>query len=47
MDLAASQPEKVKELQALYDSWNKEQAPASAVEKPNKNKNKSKKKKAA
>ncbi len=28
-DLAASQPQKVKELQALYDRWNAEQAPAS------------------
>jgi arylsulfatase A-like enzyme len=29
-DLAADQPEKVKELQALWDKWNTEQAPASA-----------------
>jgi hypothetical protein len=27
-DLAADRPEKVKELQALYDKWNAEQAPA-------------------
>jgi arylsulfatase A-like enzyme len=29
-NLAAQQPEKVKELQALYDKWNAEQAPPSA-----------------
>ena len=29
-DLAATQPQKVKELRALYDRWNAEQAPASA-----------------
>jgi arylsulfatase A-like enzyme len=34
-NLAAAQPEKVKELQALYDKWNAEQAPPSAPkEKP-------------
>jgi arylsulfatase A-like enzyme len=35
-NLAGEQPEKVKELQALYDKWNAEQAPPSAPkEKPN------------
>lgn len=33
-DLAASQPEKVKELQALYTAWDKEQAPPSAPDGP-------------
>ena len=44
-DLAAAQPEKVKELQTLYDSWNAEQAPPSAPDMPagkNKKKNKNK-----
>jgi arylsulfatase A-like enzyme len=29
-DLAASQPEKVRELKSLWDAWNAEQAPSSA-----------------
>ena len=29
-DLAAGQPEKVKELQAMWDKWSAEQAPPSA-----------------
>jgi len=33
-DLAKSQPEKVKQLQALYDAWNAEQAPPSAPDAP-------------
>jgi arylsulfatase A-like enzyme len=47
-DLAAAEPARVKELQALYDRWNAEQAPASAPDsspqdkgaKKNKKKNK-------
>ncbi len=43
-DLAKSQPEKVKQLQALYDAWNAEQAEPSAPDAPaakgQKNKNK-------
>lgn len=43
-DLAKDQPEKVKELQALYDKWNAEQAEPSAPDAPaaknKKNKNK-------
>ncbi len=31
-DLAASQPEKVKELQAMWDKWSAEQAPPSATD---------------
>jgi arylsulfatase A-like enzyme len=44
-DLASAQPDKVKQLQALYDAWNKEQAEPSAPDAPagkNKNKNKTK-----
>ncbi len=44
-DLAKDQPEKVRELQVLYDAWNKEQAEPSAPDAPakkNKKKNKSK-----
>jgi arylsulfatase A-like enzyme len=33
-DLAAAQPEKVKELQSLYDRWNAEQAPPSVPDAP-------------
>ena len=46
-DLIKAQPEKAKELQALYDAWNKEQAEPSAVDAPAKkqeNKKKNKKK---
>lgn len=32
VDLAAAQPGKVKELQAMWDKWSAEQAPASAPE---------------
>jgi len=46
-DLAKDQPEKVKQLQLLYDKWNAEQAEPSAPDAPaqpkkNKNKNKAK-----
>jgi arylsulfatase A-like enzyme len=44
-DLAKDQPEKVKQLQALYDKWNAEQAEPSAPDAPagkNKKKNKNK-----
>lgn len=45
-DLAKEQPEKVKELRALYEKWNAEQAPPSAPDAPaaknKKNKNKKK-----
>jgi arylsulfatase A-like enzyme len=44
-DLASAQPNQVKQLQALYDAWNKEQAEPSAPDAPagkNKNKNKAK-----
>ncbi|QDU29898.1 Arylsulfatase [Anatilimnocola aggregata] len=47
-DLAKSQPEKVKELRALYETWSAEQAPPSAPDAPakkgqkKKNKNKQK-----
>jgi arylsulfatase A-like enzyme len=45
-DLASSQPDKVKELQALYDAWNSEQAPPSAPDAPaKKGQNKKNKKK--
>lgn len=46
-DLAKDQPEKVKELQSLYDAWNKEQAEPAAPDAPakkNNNKKKNKKK---
>ena len=33
-DLASAQPAKVKELQALWDKWSAEQAPASAPDGP-------------
>ncbi len=33
-DLASAEPEKVKQLQALYDAWNKEQAAPIAVDAP-------------
>lgn len=47
-DLASAEPAKVKELQALWDAWNAEQAPASAEDKPaGQKKNKKNKKKAA
>ncbi len=49
-DLAATQPGKAKELQAIYDTWNAEQAEPSvpdAPANPNQNKNKNKKKQAA
>lgn len=45
-DLAKSQPEKAKELKALYDAWNAEQAPPSAPDAPaKKGQNKKNKKK--
>lgn len=45
-DLAKAQPEKVQQLQALYDAWNKEQANPSAPDAPaKKNKNNKKKNK--
>lgn len=44
-DLAKDQPEKVKELQALYDAWNKEQAEPAAPDAPAKKKNNKKKNK--
>jgi arylsulfatase A-like enzyme len=34
-DLAATEPQKVTELQNLYDAWNKQQAPPSARDNPN------------
>jgi arylsulfatase A-like enzyme len=43
-DLAKDQPEKVKQLQALYDKWNAEQAEPSAPDAPAKQKKKNKKK---
>lgn len=43
-DLAKEQPEKVKELRSLYDTWNKEQAEPSAPHAPAKNKKKKNKK---
>jgi len=49
-DLAAAQPEKAKELQALWNKWSAEQAEPVAPDAPanqNKNKNKNKKKAAA
>lgn len=44
-DLAAAQPAKVKELQALWDKWSAEQAPASTPDSPTKAKKGGKKKK--
>ena len=44
-DLAPTMPEKVKELQALYDRWNAEQAPASVPDAPAGGKTAKKKKK--
>ncbi|WP_254511002.1 sulfatase family protein [Anatilimnocola floriformis] len=44
-DLAKDQPEKVKELQSLYDAWNKEQAEPSAPDAPAAKKQENKKKK--
>ncbi|HEY1111573.1 MAG TPA: sulfatase/phosphatase domain-containing protein, partial [Opitutaceae bacterium] len=44
-DLAAAQPEKVKELQKLYDAWSAEQAPAAAPDAPAAAKGAKKKKK--
>ncbi|MGC4004816.1 MAG: sulfatase-like hydrolase/transferase [Pirellulales bacterium] len=41
-DLAAAQPQKVAELQKLYDAWNAEQAPPTAVDPPNNGKNNNK-----
>ncbi len=35
-DLASADPARVAQLQKLYDAWNAEQAPPSAVDKPNK-----------
>ena len=47
-DLAAAQPEKAKELQALWNKWSAEQADPSVPDAPaNQNKNKNKKKKTA
>ena len=47
-DLAAAQPEKAKELQALWSKWSAEQAEPSVPDAPaNQNKNKNKKKKTA
>jgi arylsulfatase A-like enzyme len=43
-DLAAAQPTKVKELQAMWDQWSAEQAPASAPDAPAGNAKKNKKK---
>ena len=45
-DLAAAQPAKVKELQALWDKWSAEQAPPSAPDAPAAGKKKGNKKKA-
>lgn len=44
-DLAAAQSDKVKELQAMWNKWNAEQAPASAPDSVGGKKNKKKKKK--
>lgn len=44
-DLASAQPEKVKELQGLWDKWNAEQAEPSAPNTPGKKKAKANKKK--
>jgi arylsulfatase A-like enzyme len=44
-DLAKDQPEKVKELQSLYDAWNKEQAEPVAPDAPAKKNNNKKKNK--
>ena len=44
-DLAAAEPAKVKELQAMWDKWSAEQAPASAPDSEGGKKNKKKKKK--
>jgi arylsulfatase A-like enzyme len=42
-NLAAAQPEKVKQLQAMWDAWSAEQAPPSAPDaSPNKKKDKAK-----
>lgn len=38
-DLASAEPGKVAELQKLYDAWNSEQAPPSAIDKPQPQKN--------
>ena len=47
-DLAAAQPEKARELQALWNKWSAEQAEPSVPDAPaNQNKNKNKKKKTA
>jgi hypothetical protein len=46
-DLAASRPDDVKRLQALWDKWSAEQEPASAPEAPAKKKAKAKKAAAA
>ena len=43
-DLAAAQPTKVKELQAMWDQWSAEQAPSSAPDAPAGNAKKNKKK---
>jgi len=45
-DLASAEPDKYKQLQALYDAWNKEQAEPSAPDAPAAGKNKNKKAKA-
>ena len=42
-DLAAAQSDKVKELQAMWDKWSAEQAPASARDSEGGKKNKKKK----
>jgi arylsulfatase A-like enzyme len=46
-DLASAEPARVAELQKLYDAWNAEQAPPSAVDSPAKKTNKQANRKAA